>query len=200
MISVSLCMIVKNEEDIIERCLNSVCDVIDEIIIVDTGSTDQTKSIVRKYTERIYDFVWVDDFAVARNYAFNQASKDYIFWLDADDILTEKDRIKFAALKETLDHRVDSVTMNYHLAFDEFGEVTSSVRRNRLVKRSNQFQWIGSVHEYLEVWEFIINSDIAVTHSSLHHDNDRNLRIYEKRLSLGGRQYFSLWKTSGCLS
>jgi glycosyltransferase involved in cell wall biosynthesis len=185
LISVSLCMIVRNEEDLIERCLNSVCDVVDEIIIVDTGSTDQTKSIVRKYTERIYDFVWIDDFAAARNYAFNQASKDYIFWLDADDILTEKERSKFAALKETLDPNVDSVTMSYHLAFDEFGEVTSSLRRNRLVKRSNQFKWIGSVHEYLEVWGSIVDSDIAVTHSSLHHDSERNLRIYENRLSLG---------------
>lgn len=184
MISISLCMIVKNEEDIIERCLNSVCDLVDEIIIVDTGSTDQTKSIVRKYTERIYDFVWVDDFATARNYAFNQASRDYIFWLDADDILKEMDRGKFAALKETFDPSIDSVTMSYHLAFDEFGEVTSSLRRNRLVKRSNKFQWIGSVHEYLEVWGSIVNSDIVVTHSSLHHDNERNLRIYEKRLSL----------------
>jgi glycosyltransferase involved in cell wall biosynthesis len=185
LISVSLCMIVKNEEDIIERCLNSVCDVVDEIIIVDTGSTDQTKSIARKYTERIYDFIWIDDFAAARNYAFNQASKDYIFWLDADDILTEKDHNKFAVLKETLDPNVDSVTMSYLLAFDEFGEVTSSLRRNRLVKSSNQFQWIGSVHEYLEVWGSIVNSDIAVTHSSLHHDSERNIRIYEKRVSLG---------------
>ncbi|MDD9269646.1 MULTISPECIES: glycosyltransferase [unclassified Paenibacillus] len=185
MITVSLCMIVKNEEDSIERCLNSVCDIVDEIIIVDTGSNDQTKAIVRKYTERIYDFVWVDDFAAARNYAFNQASMQYIFWLDADDILMEKDRIMFAALKETLAPSIDSVTMNYHLAFDEFGELTTSLRRNRLVKRSNHFQWIGAVHEYLEVWGVIINSDIAVTHSSLHHDNDRNLRIYENRLSHG---------------
>jgi glycosyltransferase involved in cell wall biosynthesis len=185
LISFSLCIIVKNEEDVIERCLNSVCDVVDEIIIVDTGSTDQTKCIVQKYTERIYDFIWVDDFAAARNYAFNQASKDYIFWLDADDILTEKDRSKFAALKATLDSSVDSVTMSYHLTFDEFGEVTSSLRRNRLLKRSNQFQWIGSVHEYLEVWGSTVNSDIAVTHSSLHHDNERNLRIYEKRIGLG---------------
>ncbi|MFC5449153.1 glycosyltransferase [Paenibacillus aestuarii] len=185
MISISLCMIVKNEEDTIERCLNSVGDLVDEIVIVDTGSTDQTKSIVRKYTKHIYDFVWVDDFAMARNYAFNQASKDYIFWLDADDILKEKDRVSFAALKETLDPSVDSVTMCYHLAFDEFGEVAFSCRRNRLVKRSNRFQWIGSVHEYLEVWGSILNSDVAVTHNSTHHDNDRNLRIYENRLSKG---------------
>ncbi|MBC8079471.1 MAG: glycosyltransferase family 2 protein, partial [Gorillibacterium sp.] len=178
-------MIVKNEADIIGRCLNSVCDVVDEIIIVDTGSTDVTKSIVQKYTQQIYDFVWVDDFAAARNYAFNQASKDYIFWLDADDIMTDNERSKFAALKDTLDPSVDSVTMSYHLAFDEFGEVTSSLRRNRLVKRINKFQWVSPVHEYLEVWGSIVNSDIAVTHSSLHHDNERNLLIYEKRLNLG---------------
>ncbi|WP_213469377.1 tetratricopeptide repeat-containing glycosyltransferase family 2 protein [Paenibacillus dendritiformis] len=185
MISISLCMIVKNEEGSIARCLSSVQDIVDEIIIVDTGSTDGTKEIVRKYTDQIFDFVWIDDFAAARNYAFSCATKDYIFWLDADDILKDEDRKKFSTLKGGLDQSVDSVTMDYHLAFDEFGNVTSSVRRNRLVKRRNKFRWIGAVHEYLEVWGNILNSDVAITHSRLHHDSDRNLRIYQKRLLHG---------------
>ncbi|MGG4398168.1 glycosyltransferase family 2 protein [Paenibacillus thiaminolyticus] len=185
MISISLCMIVKNEEGSIARCLSSVQDIVDEIIIVDTGSTDDTKEIVRKYTDQIFDFVWIDDFAAARNYAFSCATKDYIFWLDADDILKDEDRKKFSTLKGGLDQSVDSVTMDYLLAFDEFGNVTSSVRRNRLVKRRNKFRWIGAVHEYLEVWGNILNSDVAITHSRLHHDRDRNLRIYEKRLLHG---------------
>lgn len=185
LITISLCMIVKNEEDSISRCLSSVQDIVDEIIIVDTGSTDRTKTIVRQYTEHIFDFEWIDDFAAARNYAFQLASMDYIFWLDADDLLKEEDRRKLATLKETLDPTVDSVTMKYHLAFDEYGNVVSSLRRNRLVKRANDFQWIGSVHEYLEVSGKIINSNIAVTHHALHHDNDRNLRIYEKQLAQG---------------
>ena len=86
MVTISLCMIVKNEEDVIGRCLDSVSDLVDEINIVDTGSTDRTKEIVAKYTDRIFDFEWIDDFSAARNFSFQQATRQYILWLDADDI------------------------------------------------------------------------------------------------------------------
>ncbi|MFC7442926.1 glycosyltransferase [Laceyella putida] len=187
MITVSLCMIVKNEEETIARCLESVKNLVDEIIIVDTGSTDKTKEIVSQFTDRIIDFTWIDDFSAARNFSFQHATMDYIFWLDADDVLLEDDRKKFSTLKDTLDPNVDSVTMIYSLATDENGMVTTSLRRNRLVKRKNNFRWHGAVHEYLEVLGNILNSDITVTHKPLHqhHDSERNLRIYEKRLARG---------------
>ncbi|MDQ0970813.1 glycosyltransferase involved in cell wall biosynthesis [Neobacillus niacini] len=185
MITVSLCMILKNEEDTIARCLDSVNNLVDEIIIVDTGSTDKTKEIVSQYTDQVLDFHWIDDFAAARNFAFRNAKMDYIFWLDADDVLMENDRIKFLTLKETLNTTIDSVTMLYNLAIDENGNVITSLRRNRLVKRENNFQWFGAVHEYLEVWGNILNSEVAVTHCRIHHDTDRNLRIYKNRLKRG---------------
>ena len=87
MVSVSLCMIVKNEEDVLERCLESAAGLADEIIIVDTGSTDRTKEIAAHFTPRIIDFLWRDDFAAARNESFAHASMDYCLWLDADDVL-----------------------------------------------------------------------------------------------------------------
>lgn len=183
MITISLCLIVKNEEDTIVRCLNSVKDIVDEINIVDTGSTDRTKELAADFTDRIFDFEWVNDFAKARNYTFAQATQDYILWLDADDVILEEDRRLFLELKDTLNPDVDSVMMYYNLATDEFGNVSSRLKRNRLVKRSRQFKWIGSVHEYLEVTGNILQSDIAITHKSIHHDSDRNLRIYEERLS-----------------
>jgi glycosyltransferase involved in cell wall biosynthesis len=178
-------MIVKNEETTLERCLNSVKHLVDEINIIDTGSTDNTKEIALKFTNRIYDFTWVDHFAKARNYAFEQATKQYIFWLDADDVLLKQDQKKFMKLKKQLDSSVDSVTMKYVLGVDEYGNISSSLRRNRLVKRENQFKWHGMVHEYLEVWGNIINSDIAVTHKSEKHDHNRNSTIYEKQLEKG---------------
>ena len=103
MISVSLCMIVKNEEDVLARCLESVSGLVDEIVIVDTGSADRTREIAEQFTSRVYDFAWIDDFAAARNYAFSLAEKDYCMWLDADDVLLEADRAALETLKETLD-------------------------------------------------------------------------------------------------
>ncbi len=184
-ISISLCMIVRNEEEVLARCLDCVKEIVDEIIIVDTGSTDSTKDIASRYTDNIYDFIWIDDFAAARNFAFDHAGKEYILWLDADDILLEDDCTALLMLKQNLDPSIDSVTMNYNLAFDQYGNVTTSLRRNRLVKRSNHFPWIGAVHEYLAVYGRIMDSDIAVTHKSEWHDSNRNLNIYEKRLAAG---------------
>ncbi|MCY7871593.1 glycosyltransferase [Bacillus spizizenii] len=185
MISISLCMIVKNEEAVIGRCLDSIREIADEINIVDTGSVDQTKDIVSRYTDRIFDFEWIDDFAAARNFSFQQATADYILWLDADDVFTEKDQKLLLDLKRTLDPQIDAVSMKYHLAFDEENNVTSSLRRYRLVKREKCFKWIGAVHEYLEVYGNLHHSEAAVSHMPLSHDADRNLRIYENMASSG---------------
>ncbi len=185
MITISLCMIVRDEEDVIGRCLESVSGLVDEIIIVDTGSSDHTKEIVKNYTDRIVDFQWVDDFAAARNFSFQQATKDYILWLDADDIFTKDDQEKFTLLKQSLSPSTDAVSLNYHLSFDDEGNVTSLLRRYRLVKRDKNFQWIGAVHEFLSVSGNLMDGDAAVTHSPLSHDRERNLRIYRKLIESG---------------
>ena len=98
MVSISLCMIVKNEEKVIERCLRSAKNLVDEIVIVDTGSTDKTKEIVHRYTDKVYDFKWCDDFSKARNFSFSKATKEYILWLDADDVILKEDREMFISL------------------------------------------------------------------------------------------------------
>ena len=180
--SISLCLIAKNEEEVIGRCIESVIDIIDEIIVVDTGSTDKTIEVAEKYGAKVYNFTWIDDFAAARNYSFSKASKEYIFWLDADDILFPGDKEKFKELKESLDGTVDAVSMNYVLSVDENNKPLSSVRRNRLVKRENNFSWIGKVHEYLEVYGNIISSDISILHQKNKPYTDRNLKIYEGML------------------
>lgn len=183
MITVSLCMIVKNEEDVIGNCLESIKDVVDEINIVDTGSTDKTLDIVKKYTDRVYNFKWIDDFAAARNYSFKQATKDYILWLDADDVLLEDDVRKLKDLKKTLDTEVDCVTFLYNYAQDSEGNPALIFRRERLVKRESNFQWVGFIHEYIGGNKnYTIDVDITVTHKRVHGDSNRNLNIYKKKL------------------
>ena len=91
--TISLCMIAKNEEKHLEECLNSVKELVDEVIIVDTGSTDKTKQIGKKFNAKIYDFKWIDDFSAARNKSLKHATKDWILVLDADEVL-DKEALK----------------------------------------------------------------------------------------------------------
>ena len=87
MAEISLCMIVRDERETLARCLDSVKEAVDEIIIVDTGSKDETREIARRYTPHVYDFSWKDDFSAARNESFAHATRDFLMWLDADDVV-----------------------------------------------------------------------------------------------------------------
>ncbi len=93
-------MIVKNEEDLLEDCLSWHKDLVDEIIIVDTGSTDRSKEIAKKYTSNIFDFQWCDDFSAARNYSLSLAKGDWILVLDADEKLSPEDQTQIRKLVE----------------------------------------------------------------------------------------------------
>lgn len=184
MTSISLCMIVKNEEDVLERCLQSTDGIFDEIIIVDTGSQDKTKEIASRYTNHVYDYKWTDDFSAARNTSFEKASMEYIMWLDADDVLLEKDRRGLSELKKTLEPSVDMVMMKYNVAFDAQGNPTMSYFRERLMRRDRGYRWQSPIHEVITPSGNIIYSPIAITHRKLHpSDPDRNLRIFEKMIT-----------------
>ncbi len=109
MISISMCMIVKNEQDILKRCLDSYAGIYDELIIIDTGSTDNTKEIAHQYTDNIYDFEWCDDFAAARNFAFSKAGCEYILSVDADEELDVYNNQSLRNLKSVLLSDIDIV-------------------------------------------------------------------------------------------
>lgn len=186
MITVSLCMIVKNEERTLRRCLDSVRGLMDEIIIADTGSTDRTVEIARDCGAAVCTFPWCDDFAAARNFAFSKATMQYCMWLDADDALEPADREAFRKLKETLDPDTDVVMLRYHTGFDESGKPTFSYWRERLLRRAAGFRWQGAVHEAIVPAGKIVYGDAAVSHRKLGPgDPDRNLRIFEGLLAAG---------------
>lgn len=181
--TISLCMIVRDEEAVLARCLESVKDLVDEIVIVDTGSKDGTKEIAAFYTDKIYDFMWIDNFAAARNYSFSRATKEYCMWLDADDVLPakEKEKLRSWKTKEWKSKLPDVVMMKYVTAFDEVGNGTFSFYRERLLKREKGFWWKGRVHEAIVPEGKIEYLDVSIEHHSKKTVySDRNLRIYEK--------------------
>lgn len=188
MITISLCMIVKNEERVLARCLESVADIMDEIIIVDTGSTDGTKEIAARYTDKIYDFEWIQDFAAARNFAFSKANMEYIYSADADEVLDEENRKAFRHLKETLLPEIDIVQMYYANQLD-FGTIYNFDKelRPKLFRRLRTFTWAEPIHEQVVLEPVIFDSDIAILHMPENNHKDRDLASFARMVSEGVR-------------
>ena len=186
-VKISLCMIVRDEEEVLQRCLDSIAELVDEIIIVDTGSVDKTKSIAEKYTDKIYGFLWEDDFSSARNFAFSKGTGDYLMWMDADDVLPASEKQKFSELRKELEvNPCDVVMMVYDAGFDEEGRVTFSYYRERLVKNCSQAKWVGCVHEVIPPFGKVRHEEIRFAHRKEKRAySDRNLKIYEKMLGQG---------------
>lgn len=186
MISISLCMIVKNEEAILKRCLDSIADLMDEIIIIDTGSTDKTKEIAASYTNQIFDYTWTGNFADARNFSFSKATKDYIYCADADEVIDDENRNKFRMLKKGLLPEIEIVQMYYcnQLSYNTIYNYDKEYRP-KLFKRLRQFQWINPIHETIQLSPIIYDSDIEIIHmpTSLH--ASRDLQAFEKMFKDG---------------
>lgn len=186
MITISLCMIVKNEEKILRRCLDSVADLVDEIVIVDTGSGDETKRIAAEYTEAVYDFEWVDDFSAARNFAFSKATQEYIYSADADEVLDEVNRQRFRLLKETLLPEVEIVQMKYgnQLQFNTVYNFDEEYRP-KLFKRLREFVWEAPIHEAVRLTPVVYDSDIVIRHMPEGGHSGRDLETF-RRYCAGG--------------
>lgn len=190
MISLSVSMIVKNESEVLARCLDSIQEIADEIIIVDTGSTDDTIDIAKKYTDKVYTFQWIDDFAAARNYSLSKATKDYVMWLDADDIILASDREKIIKLKNEIDPQINCVYMFYNTGINNNGKPSLSYLRERLLKRDDNLVWQEPVHEHLSYIGASMKYDAAITHGSKTRSSDistRNLDIYENQIKKGNK-------------
>lgn len=186
-ITLSLCMIVKDEEDVLARALDSVCAATDEIIIVDTGSTDKTKETAARYTDKIYDFEWCDDFSAARNYSFSKATCEYAMWMDADDVVNEENLKKLIAIKEKLKEKpVDALFCSYDVSFDAKGNTTYHFYRERILRLAAGVQWLGCVHECIVPSGTIDFADFHIQHRrSPKERGRRNLEIYQKNISKG---------------
>jgi glycosyltransferase involved in cell wall biosynthesis len=188
MITISACLIVKNEEKVLARCLDSLTQIADEIIIVDTGSKDKTKEIARKYTDKIYDFVWVDDFAAARNYSFSLASMDYIYTADADEVIDEENRVKFVELKDILLPQIEIVQMQYanQLQYNTTYNFDTEYRP-KLYKRLRNFNWVDPIHESVILEPVIYDSEIEIQHLPESNHAPRDFETFQRVIQSGNK-------------
>lgn len=180
-------MIVKNEKAVLRRCLDSLKDIMDEIIIVDTGSTDATKEIAREYTPNVFDYGWNDDFAAARNFAFSKATCDYIYSADADEELDGINQAKLKALKNILLPEIEIVQMIY--VTEQINHPTENFARDmrpKLFKRLREFTWIEPIHETVNLSPVVFDSDIEIFHRPQGSHSERDFMVFEKTIRENG--------------
>jgi len=164
---VSLCMIVKDEEANLARCLASVKPIVGEMVVVDTGSTDRTRDIAEFFGARVYEFEWGGDFAEARNFSLSKAKGDWIFIMDADEIISPQDYKRFRKLtaKKPSELRAYSIiTRNYSNMANTIGWIPNtgqykseesglgwlSSEKVRLFSNNSEIKFEGAVHEMVD--------------------------------------------------
>jgi glycosyltransferase involved in cell wall biosynthesis len=186
----SLCMIVKNEEEELPLCVNSVKPAADEIIIVDTGSTDKTKEISRQLGARVLDFPWCHDFIEARNQSIMWATGDYILWLDADDRIDASEMEKMRLLKQGFPWKKDKA---YFLKVNSQLPVNGETHfyQLRVFPNIAGARFEGRVHEQIysslkQLGVNFVRTDITIRHEGYHDEaaviqkSERNLKkIYK---------------------
>ena len=181
MSTLSLCMIVKDEETVLPRCLESVQELFDEIVVIDTGSKDHTREIARAFGAFVYDLPWQDDFSAARNFSFSKATSDYLFWMDADDVLPPPSHERFPSLRAFLEEeRPDTLFLPYE-CMGQDNAPSLVFRRERVLRRCPMAHWVGRVHECIVPFGKQSFYPLPVRHlGSEKERGERNLRIYEQ--------------------
>ncbi|WP_110945042.1 glycosyltransferase family 2 protein [Paenibacillus phocaensis] len=170
--TVSLCMIVKNEERCIERCLNSVAPLVDEVIIVDTGSSDRTLELVNKYDAKLFYYEWDNHFANARNYAIEQATGEYILQLDADEWIDDP--------VHELNQRLDKEIYYIPIRNDLGGGLAEVHKFPRLFRNIPELRYEGALHEQINITTNWHRSSAVLSQVTIHHDGYLNQIVNSK--------------------
>lgn len=183
-LTLSLCMITKDEENYLEDCLESVHSLVDEIIIVDTGSKDKTIEISKKYNAKVFHFEWCNDFSAARNFSLSKATCDKILILDADEIISDQDLTGMAKLLKTKKElNYSFTTRNYTDLWEEakWKPVDFAYQKEskgfsgwipsekvRLFPNDKRILFNGKVHELVEQSIFKLNGRILKSSIPIH--------------------------------
>lgn len=162
----SLSMIVKNEEKHLANCLESVKNVVDEIVLVDTGSTDDTLEVAKKYSAKIFHFEWINDFSAARNFALEKSTGDWILYLDADECLSQKSISELKRITKFPKRQAYKCKINN---VDEINSRPSIMTYTRLFPNDNRIRFSGKIHEQIET--ALLENKFAIKNSSLEIDH-----------------------------
>lgn len=213
---ISLCMIVKNEENYLQGCLESVKGIVSEIIIVDTGSTDNTIEIARKFDAKIYHFEWINDFSAARNESIRFAKGEWILFLDADERLILKDQNYIFNVLNSLPDKIGAVLCILEsLHAKENGE--SEMHRGAYPRLFRNYGYpnicfSGKIHEQIspsikQLGKEFVDSEIIIEHLGYNRDENalsqkikRNYELLLQQVKdepLNGYAWFQLGQTLG---
>jgi tetratricopeptide (TPR) repeat protein len=158
--SISACMIVKNEEKFLPGCLASIKGLVDETIIVDTGSTDRTMDIARQHDAKIYEHPWQNDFSYHRNQSMSYATGDWILIVDADEELDPDQHERIRALLKRKDVDGLSFVVFNEINFDRVGCLTSK----RIFRNHKGYHYEGIVHNQLRMDGKVLETSFKVIH------------------------------------
>jgi glycosyltransferase involved in cell wall biosynthesis len=187
--SLSLCMIVKNESKVLERCLKSVTGHVDEIIIADTGSTDNTKEIANRFNVKLYDYKWTNNFSAARNFVAKKASGDWILVLDADEYVSEENLKE--AKNELLETKHSVLAVNILNFTGEFGGGTAQHRHVRLYRNNGEIEFHRAIHEQLRN-KNASKLSVGLSPLVLYHTGYLNKTVKEKQKSNRNKQLLNI--------
>jgi glycosyltransferase involved in cell wall biosynthesis/Flp pilus assembly protein TadD len=179
---VSLTMIVKNEEHNLGDCLQSVADLVDEIVIADTGSSDGTKEIARQFGAKVVEFPWVNSFSAARNEALRHATGDWIFWMDADDRLDEANRRKLQEVFAGLPNgRLLGYNMKVSCLPGPDQESPTVVDHIRLFPNHAQIRWKYRIHEQILVAIRKLGGTVEWTDVTVQHVGYQDADVHRRK-------------------
>lgn len=181
--AVSLCMIVRNEASRLPRCLGSVADLVQEIVVVDTGSTDQTREVASRFGARVCEFTWRDDFSAARNESIRHAKSPWIFWLDADHWLDEANRQKLRRLLNDLPEENVGYLMQWHSPSDASGSQATLLDATQLFRNDPRIRWEYRIHEQirpaiLRSGGTTRRSDVVIYHSGYQDPREKRAKLH----------------------
>jgi len=196
---ISAALIVKDEENYLDDCLRSMRGLVDEIVVVDTGSTDRTREIAAAEGARLFDYQWHEDFSAARNYALNQATGDWILYIDADERCRPYDRMSLATEIGAADMCACTVRFYPRSGFTAYPE-------HRLFRRDPRIRFEGAIHETMlpSIQRIVASGASRIGSSNLtldhigydgnqRHKAERNLPLLLKQLQVEPDRIYLWW-------